>query len=101
MKRIAYARIAQETNALSPVDTTLHDFDGSRELGHTRGPGAAQRLMRGEHQRRAQPLPFTEEAVPDNLVPTPGPHLEDRVHPGAGITQVRSEPAASGRSLHP
>ena len=29
MKRIAYARIAQETNALSPVETTLHDFEGS------------------------------------------------------------------------
>ena len=32
MKRIAYARIAQETNALSPVDTTLHDFEGSHYL---------------------------------------------------------------------
>jgi microcystin degradation protein MlrC len=29
MKRIAFARIAQETNALSPVSTTLADFDGS------------------------------------------------------------------------
>ncbi len=27
MKRIAFARIAQETNALSPVETTLHDFE--------------------------------------------------------------------------
>ncbi len=32
MKRIAYARIAQETNALSPVETTLHDFEGSHYL---------------------------------------------------------------------
>ncbi|MGE5184314.1 MAG: M81 family metallopeptidase [Acidobacteriota bacterium] len=32
MKRIAFARIAQETNALSPVDTTLHDFEGSHYL---------------------------------------------------------------------
>ena len=32
MKRIAYARIAQETNALSPVATTLHDFEGSHYL---------------------------------------------------------------------
>jgi microcystin degradation protein MlrC len=29
MKRIAFARIAQETNALSPVPTTLFDFEGS------------------------------------------------------------------------
>lgn len=32
MKRIAFARIAQETNALSPVPTTLHDFEGSHYL---------------------------------------------------------------------
>jgi microcystin degradation protein MlrC len=32
MKRIAFARIAQETNALSPVATTLHDFEGSHYL---------------------------------------------------------------------
>jgi microcystin degradation protein MlrC len=32
MKKIAFARIAQETNALSPVDTTLHDFEGSHYL---------------------------------------------------------------------
>ena len=32
MKRIAYARIAQESNSLSPVPTTLHDFEGSHYL---------------------------------------------------------------------
>lgn len=32
MKRIAFARIAQETNALSPVPTTLHDFESSHYL---------------------------------------------------------------------
>lgn len=32
MKRIAFARIAQETNALSPVATTLHDFESSHYL---------------------------------------------------------------------
>ncbi len=32
MKRIAYARIAQETNALSPVATTLRDFETSHYL---------------------------------------------------------------------
>jgi microcystin degradation protein MlrC len=32
VKRIAFARIAQETNALSPVPTTLHDFEGSHYL---------------------------------------------------------------------
>jgi microcystin degradation protein MlrC len=29
VKRIAFARIMQETNALSPVETVLHDFEGS------------------------------------------------------------------------
>jgi microcystin degradation protein MlrC len=32
MKRIAYARIAQESNSLSPVATTLHDFETSHFL---------------------------------------------------------------------
>jgi len=32
MKRIAFARISQETNALSPVTTTLHDFEASHYL---------------------------------------------------------------------
>ncbi len=32
MKRIAFARIAQETNALSPVPTTLHDFESAHYL---------------------------------------------------------------------
>lgn len=32
MKRIAFARIAQETNALSPVVTTLRDFEASHFL---------------------------------------------------------------------
>jgi len=32
VKRIAFARIMQESNALSPVDTTLHDFEGSHYL---------------------------------------------------------------------
>ncbi|MDQ3368548.1 MAG: M81 family metallopeptidase, partial [Myxococcota bacterium] len=31
-KRIAFARIAQETNALSPVPTTLHDFESCHYL---------------------------------------------------------------------
>lgn len=32
MKRIAFARIAQETNALSPVATTLEDFESAHYL---------------------------------------------------------------------
>jgi microcystin degradation protein MlrC len=32
VKRIAFARIAQETNALSPVPTTLHDFESCHYL---------------------------------------------------------------------
>ena len=30
--RFAYARIMQETNALSPVVTTLHDFESAHYL---------------------------------------------------------------------
>ena len=30
--RLAYARLAQETNALSPVLTTLDDFDSMHHL---------------------------------------------------------------------
>lgn len=32
MKRIAFARVAQETNALSPVTTELHDFESCHYL---------------------------------------------------------------------
>jgi microcystin degradation protein MlrC len=32
VKRIGFARIAQETNALSPVETTMHDFETSHYL---------------------------------------------------------------------
>lgn len=32
MKRIAFARICQESNALSPVPTTLHDFESAHYL---------------------------------------------------------------------
>jgi microcystin degradation protein MlrC len=32
VKRIAFARVMQESNSLSPVATTLHDFDGSHYL---------------------------------------------------------------------
>ncbi|HSD89910.1 MAG TPA: M81 family metallopeptidase, partial [Kofleriaceae bacterium] len=55
MKRIAYARIAQETNALSPVPTTLHDFEGSHYLegdallhATTEGPEVAGFFKRAE-----------------------------------------------------
>lgn len=55
MKRIAFARIAQETNALSPVPTTLVDFEGSHYLegeallhAATRGPEVAGFFNRAE-----------------------------------------------------
>jgi len=32
VKRIAFARIAQETNALSPVTTELPDFEASHYI---------------------------------------------------------------------
>ena len=55
MKRIAFARIAQETNALSPVATTLHDFEGSHyfagdALMHavTKGPEVAGFFKKAE-----------------------------------------------------
>ena len=55
MKRIAYARIAQETNALSPVPTTLHDFETAHFLAGpellaatTDGPEVAGMFKRAE-----------------------------------------------------
>jgi len=55
VKRIAFARIAQETNALSPVPTTLHDFEGSHYLegdallqATTEGPEVAGFFKRAE-----------------------------------------------------
>ncbi len=73
MKRIAFARIAQETNALSPVSTTLDDFahylEGDALLrGATDGPEVAGFFRRAElagfvaaaHERRAEiePVPI-------------------------------------------
>ena len=55
MKRIAFARIMQESNALSPVDTTLPDFEGSHYLAGdalmqaaTDGPEVAGFFKRAE-----------------------------------------------------
>ena len=55
MKRIAFARIAQESNALSPVPTTLADFEGSHYLegaalldAATHGPEVAGAFKRVE-----------------------------------------------------
>ncbi len=67
LQRIAFARIAQETNALSPVATTLHDFESShyprgRLRRGVRGPGGAGLLpgrvepafVRAARDRRAE-----------------------------------------------
>jgi microcystin degradation protein MlrC len=55
MKRIAFARVMQETNALSPVATTLADFDSSHALAGdallraaTDGPEVAGFFKRAE-----------------------------------------------------
>ena len=55
MKRIAFARIAQETNALSPVPTVLKDFEASHYLegdalmaAVTKGPEVAGFFKRAE-----------------------------------------------------
>ncbi len=55
MKRIAYARIQQETNALSPVDTVLRDFESAHYLvgddllrATTEGPEVAGFFKRAE-----------------------------------------------------
>ena len=55
MKRIAFARIMQESNSLSPVATTLHDFEGSHYLegealtkAVTEGPEVAGFFKRAE-----------------------------------------------------
>lgn len=55
MKRIAYARIAQETNALTPVETTLQEFEASHYLegdallqATTKGPEVSGFFKRAE-----------------------------------------------------
>ena len=55
MKRIAFARIAQESNALSPVATTLADFESAHFLegqallaAATDGPEVAGFFKRAE-----------------------------------------------------
>lgn len=55
MKRIAYARICQESNSLSPVATTLHDFESAHYLtgaelhaATTKGPELAGYFKRAE-----------------------------------------------------
>ena len=55
MKRIAFARIAQETNALSPVDTTLREFEDAHDVtgddllrAATDGPEVAGFFRRAE-----------------------------------------------------
>jgi microcystin degradation protein MlrC len=75
VKRLAYARIQQETNALSPVDTTLQDFEGAHYLtgdallrATTDGPEVAGFFKRAElggfvqaaHGRKAdiEPVPI-------------------------------------------
>jgi microcystin degradation protein MlrC len=47
MKRFAYARIMQETNALSPVTTALADFEGSHYLA---GDALAAAVGPGGHE---------------------------------------------------
>lgn len=55
MKRIAFARICQESNALSPVATTLHDFESAHYItgaalleATTKGPELAGYFKRAE-----------------------------------------------------
>jgi len=45
--RLAYARLAQETNALSPVLTTLDDFDS---MHHLRGEQLGRACERGAQE---------------------------------------------------
>jgi microcystin degradation protein MlrC len=74
-KRIAFARIMQETNALSPVATTLHDFESGHYLAGdallaaaSKGPELAGFFRRAElagfieackpHRRELEPVPI-------------------------------------------
>lgn len=63
VKRIAFARIAQETNALSPVATTLRDFETAHYLegGALFDAIEAQREVRGAF-RRVELSGFVEAA---------------------------------------
>lgn len=81
MKRIAFARIAQETNALSPVTTALRDFEASHFLegdallaaieSGSEVPGLYRRVelagfLAAAHERRAdiEPVPIVSAWSP-------------------------------------
>ncbi|HSR95823.1 MAG TPA: M81 family metallopeptidase [Kofleriaceae bacterium] len=88
MKRIAFARIAQETNALSPVATTLRDFEASHFLegealraaveGGREVPGLYRRVelagfIAAARERRAEiePVPILSAWSPSGGPVTP------------------------------
>ncbi len=72
MKRVAYARIMQETNALSPVKTTLADFEGAHYLD---GEALATAASKTGHEvagffKRAELSGFVE-AIGDRATTVP------------------------------
>ena len=86
MKKIAFARIAQETNALSPVDTTLADFEGSHYVAGdallqavTDGPEVPGFFRRAELGGFARACRGVAEPVPvfSAWAPSGGPLSKD------------------------
>ncbi len=73
MKRLAFARIMQETNALSPVRTTLADFEGSH---YVEGDALLAQVSPGGHEvagffKRAELAGFVTEARERGATPLP------------------------------
>lgn len=88
MKRIGFVRISQESNALSPVPTTLADFEGSHYL-----EGAA--LLRATTQgpevpgvfRRVELAGFMQAALARKAEIEPVPLFSAWTTPGGPLTQ--------------
>jgi len=72
-RRLAFARIMQETNALSPVKTTLADFEGSH---HVVGDALLASVSPGGHEiagffKKAELAGFVEAARDRGATPVP------------------------------
>ena len=119
MKRIAFARIAQETNALSPVTTTLRDFESSHYLEGDAllAALAAGREVAGlfrkvelagfvaaarERQAEIEPVPIVSAWAPSGgpLTPECFAVLEDRLLEGVRRAQRQGPLAGMYLCMH-
>jgi len=88
VKRIGFARIAQESNALSPVPTTLADFEGSHYL---EGPALLRAATKGPEVpgvfRRVELAGFMQAALARKAEIEPVPLLSAWTTPGGPLTK--------------